>query len=132
MEEGRKIAYGSKIFKFERDYTLMYFGDIIDSADFYAFKMMYTDNSMRDHFRFLHAPTYCASTYGAPVPGYALVRDFDRTPAVRGAGYDYSTIASWARDHQLPKLVEWDIDTQELVLASTKKEVFIYFTLTEP
>lgn len=99
--------------------------------DFHAFKNMYSNNHLSKEFRFIHAPKDCANEYGAPVPGYALLRDNNSTAVVRGGGYDYSTITNWAIDHQLTNLVKWDIDMYEYVFAQTKKEVLILFTETE-
>lgn len=60
---------------------------------------MYSDNWMQKQFRFIHASKDCASVYGAPVPGYALIRDNNSTVVTRGGGHDYSTITNWAKDH---------------------------------
>jgi len=82
----------------KKKFSLIYFGDL-EGADFDTFKAQWEVPEYGDNpkFAFIHGHDDCAAGYGASVPGFALVRNFDE-PVTRASG-EPAEIKDWIKSH---------------------------------
>lgn len=109
----------------KKKFNLIYFGDL-EGADYAAFQAQWEEPSFGDNpkFAFIHGHNDCAAEYGASVPGFVLVRDFEE-PVTTSIGEPVE-ITKWIRSHQLPNVINFDEDAIEPIFAQRRDSLVLF------
>jgi protein disulfide-isomerase A1 len=107
--------------------AVAYFGDVSGREFTEVHKGVATNPSVGEKFNFYHLNDKdCAASFGAPVPGLVLFRQFDVPTVVYSGNWEVTPVVDFMLAQSVPTLIEFSEDYIEPIFGQRKAALMLF------